>query len=198
MRPLALVCLIALAGCTNGVKNEPAGAALAGDSTLHFAPANIIFTRYPAICGPANPPFTDGDLYDLDVLGAGTMPAAININCSRSVPIGGDLAVQLMPFGILAYNIDANGNMTNVDYGQLGSLAAGNLHFIWAQGANPDEVDSKPLTSVDLEFAAFPQQDGDDIDVRIKMRFQDGGVLDLEVREPLPPYSGPAGCPPAG
>ena len=195
MRPLALACLVAFAGCKNDFKTPPAGATVASDSTLHFAPANITFTRYPAICGVADPPFTDGDLYDLDVLGAGTMPAAINIKCSRSAPIGGDLALQLMPFGVLAYEIDANGNMTNVEYGQFGSLATGNLHFTWAQGGNPDEVDSKPLSSVDLEFAAFPQQDGEDIDVRIKMLFQDGGVLDLDVREPLPPFSGPNGCP---
>lgn len=192
---MLFMCLGALAGCTTGVKDHPLGATHAADSTLRFAVANIVFDRGPAVCGVADPPFTDGDSFLLDLLGTGTMPTGIGIICSRRVPVGGDLAVQLMPFGILAYNTDANGNMTNVRYGQNGSFAPDNGIFIWGQGANPDEVDSTPLTGVDLEFAAFPQRDGDDVDVRIKMRFQDGGLLDLYVREPLPPLSGPIACP---
>jgi hypothetical protein len=192
---ISVMFVVALAGCETGVANHPVGTTLASDSSLYFAPTNVIFTRYPAICGVADPPFTDDDLFDLDVLGAGVIPTSIDISCARSVPLNSDLGVQLMPFGILAYNVDANGNMTNVDYGQLGSLAAGKLHFIWAQGVNSDGVDSAPLTSVDIRFAAFPQHDGDDVDVQIKMLFQDGGLLDVDVREPLPPVPGPNSCP---
>jgi hypothetical protein len=83
--------------------------------------------------------------------------------------------------------------MTDVSYGQNGTFATGSLTFLWSQRVNG--VDSKPLASVDLWFAAFPQADGDDVEVRIKMLFQDRGVLDLDVREPLPPVTGPNPCP---
>jgi len=139
----------------------------------------VDFRRFAAVCGRAEPPFVDEDLYSIDIFGRGKPPApSITVGFQRTIPLDEDFIVPLAEFGVVQSYSDAAGNIVDL-YGQNTYINDRHLNFNWVQGLDPNEVDATPLTNVTLRFLATPAKNGDAAAVRISMLFADGGRLVL-------------------
>jgi hypothetical protein len=185
-----------LGACQTRVTTTPTGSIeMAADSTLHFSPTKVTFTRFASACGVTNPPFTDADVFSLVIVGAGSFPAgatAIELTTSLKVPLDQKLSFMLGPFGLQGSTTDASGH-TFDRFGQSGQIPADQLSFQWMQGADPSEIDSMALSSVTVDFAAFPSKDGEPLDAQMAMTFVDGGLLDFSTHSTV--VSALEGCP---
>ncbi len=164
----------------------------AADSSLTFPLGSTQLIRFPSTCGVMHPPFTDQDLYSLTLLSAGAKPPIINVTFHRAVTVNQPIALMLEPYGIIGMSIDPSGQQTTF-YGQIGQVDNFQTSMRWNQGPDPTAIDAHPIQSATLEFAHVPVQDGDLVDVDLDLVFEDGGVLDLQVRAPL--VSSYSGCP---
>jgi hypothetical protein len=170
----ALGFALVLTGCSDHgpVENQ-------SDATRTLDGATVTLLRYPETCGQT-PVFADGDLYSLAVSGsAAVTPPMIEISFHPTLPVAQALPVDLDPFGVLSYSTDANGNMIDVVYGQLGTLplSADNM-FEWEQGADASAVDDQPITSASVSIDAMPGADNATGAVTVRMVFGDGGIFD--------------------
>jgi hypothetical protein len=187
MKCLASIVLLFTACGVPGT-DAPTGVTQQPGTTRPFVPASIDFERYSNTCGVHNPPFDDTDLYGLDLTGDATvLPlTAIDLTFHPTFARDQNVDVALQPYGILGYSTDANGNMTDVQYGQSGTLAPNTDNtLVWYQGSPANEFDTTSLVDAVVRFVAFPESEGDEGIVDIDLDFQDGGALHLEVVEPV-------------
>jgi hypothetical protein len=180
MRTLASALLLTLVGCGHSPSMEGTATPAPG-STLSFTASSVTFVRLSAnTCGVMNPPFTDADTYSLAVLVTGPhggIASQIDLQTLRTVPIGQDLPLALMGDSV----------------GQTGTANVSDLNFIWLVESPPSTVDPTALTAATVRFDAFPQKDGDQVQLGMQLQFQDGGALDFDVQAPL--LSRSTGCP---
>lgn len=189
MTRLALAALLATcAACTSSQGED------LPDSTIHFHPAASLI-REPAQCGVTNPMFQDADLYDLQLVGdmSQAHPTVISVTFHRTLPETEPLPVDLEPFGLISYSTDQNGNMTDEIYGQVGTLPFQDNSFEWSQSSDVHEVDATALTDTSFSIDAMPAADGDAGTFTLRMDFQDGGIYDTRLVEPL--TTAQVGCP---
>jgi hypothetical protein len=179
-------------GCTSS--STPIGITPQPDNTLSFPLGSISANRYSAMCGVANPPFQDSDLYSLSLVGAdlGVPRTVIEVSFHPTIPHASDLAVTLGAFGILGYEIGPDGSMQHIQYGQQGpfATASDDTSFTWGQGADASQVDATPLDSATLRLDGL---EGNDFSLGIDLRFHDSGVLDIDVGAKA--FAGESGCP---
>ncbi|HZS40507.1 MAG TPA: hypothetical protein VFF06_26930 [Polyangia bacterium] len=193
----AIALLVALAGCHTGLPSNgtpPIGVTPDDGGTLSFAPSDTKLVRFAQQCGVQNPVFSNEDVYSLNLNGPGGPPSgrtAILISFRRTVPINQDVPITLMPFGVIFSSTDSSGQTTLTQYGQSGQFGNYLVTLQWLRG--PNAPDSQPLASATLDFLALPQKDGDVATVRMVLVFEDGGVLDQVVSEPL--TTALSGCP---
>ena len=187
MTRLALAAVL-LAACTSSQTED------LPDSTIHFHPAASLI-REPAQCGVSDPMFEDADLYDLQLVGDMTQahPTVISVAFHRTLPQDQPLPVDLQPFGLISYSTDANGNMTDEIYGQVGTLPFQDNSFEWSQSSDVHEVDATALTGASFVIDAMPAADGDAGTFTLRMEFEDGGVFDTRLVEPM--STAAVGCP---
>ena len=169
------------------------------DSTASFTPAEIDFERFVSNCGASDPQsipaFGAGQLYSLGLYGAGFPKTVLEVSFHSGIALGQGIAVTLMPWGETGSSTDASGT-TIVMYGQAGTLATtsdSGTSFEWQQGANAAEVDAAQLASATISVDAMPAHEGDVGKLEFDIVFQDGGVLDLLVVQPV--TSSVSGCP---
>src|SRR5215471_14060323 len=96
----ALVCtLLVSCGETDGRKAIPVDA---GSGTpIVFVPSAVSAARYPSVCGVANPPFMDGDLFSLEIAGAATVRPSNTLSLwfnSPAPPVATPIALSVLPF----------------------------------------------------------------------------------------------------
>jgi hypothetical protein len=212
MRTFAIVCSMAVVACGGSSAPEaspgvffngcggnsapnagPGTGAPAVQHAVAFEVNNAVFTRFSSICGVPNPPFTAGDVYELDLVTASF--DAVSLNFFSTIPVGRDLSVRLRPFGAISCTLGPGGQPTEIRNGQQGSIDAANVGFAWTQGFSPNAVDAQAVASATVHFSSLPKADGDPLGVRITVVFEDGGVLDLTPTVTLQTSAGPCSHP---
>jgi hypothetical protein len=131
--------------------------------------------RFPSMCGVMNPPFSDEDLFSLDVLGENT---AISFTCSRNVTVGVPIVLTVAALASTAQ--------------QSASSPADSALHVTFEGGYESEVDPNPLDAATVTVLAFPAMDGDPLTVRFQLHFTDNRKLDETFSGPLSTVFG--GC----
>jgi hypothetical protein len=162
--------------------------------TIAFTPSVVYATRFPSTCGVMNPPFKDGDLFDLDIIGSmATSPyPALDVSFSSPVPpLDTPIMLGVEPFSAQANGImPANGPMTW--YAGQNAIGSG-INFSYSLDSDPTEIDPGAFDSVVFTLLKLPTKDGDPFTIRLRIHFVDGKVLDETFSAPL--TSTWSGCP---
>jgi hypothetical protein len=164
-------------------------------SDLSLTPSSIQVLRYPAMCGVSNPPFTDQDLFSIDVLGPQTPPppwSALSLSFYRKVAVGRPLALSLTPF---ANPPSTPGDPTEVTQSGTAPADANLEQFVFFWGSKANTVDSNPIDSATVTVLAFPEKNEDPLTVRVQLRFTDGKTLDESFSGPLYDPNSANSCP---
>lgn len=194
---LACACLVSCGGATGekGIAGESdSGGPIdtvdwdAG-TPIGFVPAALYAIRFPAVCGVANPPFMNGDLLSLDIVGAGSSGVADNalgltFN-SPGPPVGAPMALSVLPFmpqGI-SDTVPASGSTTYLSFQR--ATGSDGLNFVYTQGTNPSEIDTGAFDAIILTLVQLPTKNGDPFAVRLQIHFVDGRELDHTYSSPL-------------
>jgi hypothetical protein len=159
-------------------------------STIAFQPTRVSASRYPQECGPTEPPWMPGDLFDVDVIGAmAAVPytgLTLSFTSPSPAPVGVPLPLSAQPFA--AEGTEVSGTW------YPGQTAQGEgVDFAYSQGTDATEIDAGPFDSVTFTLVAMPSKDGDPLTVRLRMHFADGQILDETFSAPVVTDWG--GCP---
>jgi hypothetical protein len=193
----ALLCSwVAACGGTGGmgaVTSDSGGTGAGGSSPggsgtpIDFVPSAVHANRFPRVCGVANPPFMNGDLFSLDVVGAMNV-APDNALClsfvSPAPPVGRPIALSVMAFTAQGIGIETPPSGPTTWY-PLQKAAGGGVNFIYMQGNSPSEIDAGAFDSVIFTLVQSPSKDGDPFAVRLQIHFVDGKQLDDTFSSPL-------------
>jgi hypothetical protein len=161
--------------------------------TIEFAPTTIYATRYSNLCGIMNPPFMDGDLYSLDVIGnQRTAPYnALTVTFNSPATVGTPLAPAVQPLLNEANGMEQADGSTTWHAQQTAQSSA--VAFGYSQGSDPSEIDPGAFDAVTITILAMPSQNGAPLTVRIEIHFADGKTLDETFSSPL--STSWSGCP---
>jgi hypothetical protein len=77
---------------------------------IDFVASVVDATRFPSVCGVANPPFMNGDFFDLDIAGGATTggrdnPLTLTFT-SPGPPLGTPVALPVFPFTVQGSGVD--------------------------------------------------------------------------------------------
>ncbi len=174
------------------VASPPPSVPNEGD-TIAFAPTKVDVERFPAGCGVPNPPFMNGDLFSMDIIG--NMAAAPYDALEISFPTPATVSVPVMP-AVQPFTQDGTG-IGLADGGTQWHAAqnaqGSGINFNYAQGSDPSEIDTGAFDAVTITILAMPTKDGDPLTIRLQIHFVDGRVLDETFSGPL--FSSWSGCP---
>jgi hypothetical protein len=185
---------VAVIGCGGSTASTSAAPYVVNPGAdVSLIPSSVDVQRFAYICGVMNPPYTDQDIFSLDIAGKDTPTpplGAIFLDCSRNVKVGEPIVLT-----VGAYQMNPPSGPGEAPSAQqsatLPSDSSLSVGFEW--GSNPDEVDRHPLDAATVTVLAFPAKDGDPLTVRFQFHFTDNRKLDETFSGPL--YTGFSGCP---
>jgi hypothetical protein len=192
--PIAMAAVLLVASACGGSSSPPY--VVNPGSDLSLTPSSIQVLRYPAVCGVSNPPFTDQDLFSIDVRGPQTPPppwSGLSVNFYRKVAVGRPLDLSLTPFA--NPQSTASGDPTGATQSGTAPADANLDQFDFFWGSKANTVDSNPLDSATVTVLAFPEKNEDPLTVRVQLRFTDGKTLDESFSGPLFDPNSANSCP---
>jgi hypothetical protein len=152
-------------------------------SSLTWAPDQISLQRISDRCGIADPPFDDGDLYQLLLHEvrepAGTRQTTVSITFVRIDAIGKDYDISFPEPDDVPVQQDG------IVGGSETTPPSVDLDF----AAGQEMIAPLPLQGATVRFCALPRADGDQAVVSTHIRFHDGAVLAFTARPKLPPVA---------
>ena len=184
----------AVVGCGGSTAGSPGAPYVVNPGAdRSITPSSVDVERFASMCGVNNPPFTDQDVFSLDVIGVKTPTppyGAIFFSCSRNVKVGEPIALSLG-----AYQTNPPSGPGEASWAQqaMSSPTDSALRVAFDWGSNRNEVDPNPLDAATVTVLAFPAKDGDPLTVRFQFHFTDNRKLDETFSGPL--YTGFSGCP---
>ena len=186
---LVPVPFLALAVACGGSSTTTPSSVVNAGSTLSFTPSEVDAERYPSGCGVVNPPYTDADLFSLDIVGAKTKApyTLLSFSLLRTVTVGSPYTLSPMPVSGTPGSLSDEGT-------QSADSSDGALQVSFSWGAELAEIDPNPLTAVTVTVEAFPAKDGQPLTVHCILSFSDAQTLDMTFSAPMPP-AGSSGCP---
>jgi len=190
-----LVCTC-VASCGGATGKEAITAGWDSGVSIDFVPRVVSATRYPVICGVANPPFTNGDLFELDIVGADTTGGPDNAFsfsfASPAPPLSAPIMLSVLPFMAQGTGVVSTLSGQTTWY-PFQRAAAGGVKFVYTQGTDPGEIDTGAFDAVIPTLTQLPTKDGAPLAVRLQIHFVDGRELDHTFSSPLTTET--AGCP---
>jgi hypothetical protein len=172
----------------------PKPSTLGPDDTVGFTPSSVTALRFASACGVASPPFQNGDIFSLSVLGskAKTPYDALTVDITSPSPavVGQRLSLTVNPYNPNGLCGGPFGGPMTCYGGQ--NANAGTLTFAYSQGANPSEIDTGAFDVATITVVNMPTKDGEPLTVRIQLHFVDGRVMDETFSAPLSTEA--AGC----
>ena len=164
---------------------------------IDFVPSAVYATRIPAVCGVANPPFMDGDLFSLDIVGAATTGGpdnslSLTFN-SPAPPVGAPMALSVLSFMPQGISVTVPASGPTRYYSFQRATGTDRLNFVYEQGTDPSEIDTGAFDALIFTLVQLPTTDGDPLAVRVQIHFVDGRDLDHTYSSPLTTEAG--GCP---
>jgi hypothetical protein len=162
---------------------------------IDFVPSVVYATRFPNTCGVANPPFKNGDLFSLEVVGARTAAPynALNLSFQSPAPAAGtSIALAPLPFKAQGTGIDSQPPGMTTWYPAQGA-SGGGVNFTFLQGSDPNEIDPGAFDSVVVTLTQLPTSDGAPFAARLQIHFVDGKQLDASFSNAL--TTSVSGCP---
>lgn len=169
-----------LPGDGPGPSAVDAGATINTGSTIDFVPRAVYANRYPNACGVANPPFGNGDLFTLQIVGAIAAGPSNSLEIDVDPPhpaVGAPLALAVMDFTPQGTGVTDPGTGTTTWYA-FQYATAGSVRFLDSQGVNPSEIDPGAFDAATVTILRMPAANGDPFTVRLQVHFADGNLLD--------------------
>jgi hypothetical protein len=192
----ALVCTC-VTSCGGAAGKEVITVDWDSGTPIDFVPTAVYATRYPAVCGVANPPFMNGDLFSLDIVGAATTGGSDNslsLTFNSPVPpVGAPMALSVLPFMPQGISVTVPVSGPTTYYSFQRATGPDRLNFVYRQGTNPNEIDTGAFDATIFTLVQLPTKDGDPFAVRLQIHFVDGRELDHTYSSPLTTEAG--GCP---
>ena len=166
-------------------------------TAIDFVPSAVYGTRIAALCGVANPPFMNGDLFSLDIVGTATTEGpenSLNLTFnSPAPPIGAPMTLSVLPFVPQAISVTVPASGPTTYYSFQRATGSDRLNFVYTQGTNPSEIDTGAFDALILTLVQLPTKDGDPFAARLQIHFVDGRELDDTYSSALTTIEG--GCP---
>jgi hypothetical protein len=164
------------------------GVTLNAGGTIAFTPTQVDVARYPAVCGIMNPPFMDGDLYSMDIIGSMAQAPydELSISFPSPVMVGTPMTPAVQPFSTMGTELGGG------PWYAAQTAQGSDINFSYIQGSDPTEIDTGAFDSVTITILAMPMKDGNPLTIHLRIHFVDGLVLDETYSGPL--VSGWSGC----
>jgi hypothetical protein len=192
----ALVCTW-VASCGGAAGQEAITVGWDSGTLIDFVPSVVSATRYPSVCGVANPPFMNGDLFSLDIVGAATTGGPDNsLSLTLNIPAppaGAPMALSVLPVMPQGISVTVPVSGPTTYYSFQRATGTDRLNFVYRQGTNPSEIDTGAFDAIIFTLVQLPTKDGDPFAVVLQIHFVDARELDHTYSSPLTTEAG--GCP---
>lgn len=192
----ALVCTL-VASCGGAAGKEAITVGWDSGTPIDFVPSVVSATRYPSVCGVANPPFMNGDRFSLDIVGAATTGGPDNsLSLTFNIPAppaGAPMELSVLPFMPQGISVTVPVSGPTTYYSFQRATGTDRLNFVYRQGTNPSEIDTGAFDAIIFILVQLPTKDGDPFAAGLQIHFVDGRELDHTCSSPLATEAG--GCP---